>query len=127
MDHKRNRQLAPTRHHLLFYRDMWESMEPYRTIRQTHELIPPLAQIGHTALHGAIGIVPMLDRHAIRRVARDFEPVRWNYLATIDHLIVCIDKSLRHPRTTPLERDLGELTIQFIEMQIPYIREYLIE
>jgi len=85
----------------------------------------PLDTLSHTALHKAVSVVPLPDRHTIQRVASDFIPVRGDYLATMEALMESIDKASRHHRTQPLERDLACLAMRAIELQMPFVAEGL--
>lgn len=114
------------RHHILFPRKLHESHPDTRSLRREQLLIPNLQIIGHTALHGAVGIVPPLDRFTAGRVRRDFYPVRDNHVASMEELMRAIDIASKHPKTQEVERMNAQVAIFAIEQQIPFVREFLI-
>jgi hypothetical protein len=112
-------------HHVLFNRNTWRGSNTSKEIRENTWLKVPLDTLSHTALHRAVSVVPLPDRHTIQRVASDFIPVRGDYLASMEALIESIDKSSLHHRTQPLERDLACLAMRAIELQMPFVAEGL--
>ena len=113
-------------HHVLFNRNTWRGSTTSKEIRENKWLRVPLDSLAHSALHKAVSVVPLPDRHTIQRVASDFVPVRDDYVATMEALMNSIDKGSKHYRTQPLERDLACLTMRAIELQIPFIEDGLV-
>lgn len=89
-------------------------------------MIPNIAIIGHTALHSEVTIVPPLDRFTAGRVLRDFYPVRDQHVKTMEELMRSIEGAIKHPKTNDLERMNAQVAVHAIEMQIPFVKEYLI-
>lgn len=114
------------RHHILFPRKLHDAHPDTKSLRREQLLIPNLAIIGHTALHREVAIVPPLDRFTAGRVLRDFYPVRDNHVKTMEELMRSIEEAMKHPKSQELERMNAQVAIHGIEMQIPFIREYLI-
>ena len=113
-------------HHVLFNRNTWRGSQTSKEIRENYWLKVPLDSLAHTALHKAVSVVPLPDRHTIQRVSFSFAPVEGDYIATMHSLIDNIGRASLHPKTQPLERDLAGLAIRAIEMQIPFIEEGLV-
>ncbi len=120
-------EVEGNRHHILFPRKLHEAHPDTRSLRRQPLLIPNLAILGHVALHNEIGMVPPLDRFTAGRVLNDFYPVRDRHLETIDELMLSIGRAARHYQTGNIERINAEVAIQAIELQIPFIKEYLIK
>jgi hypothetical protein len=115
------------RHHILFPRRLHDAHPDTKELRRNHLLIPNMAVLGHAALHNEIAIVPPLDRFTAGRVLRDFYPVRDNHIKTIEEFMRSIEEATRHPKAREVEILNAQVAIHAIEMQIPYIREYLIQ
>jgi hypothetical protein len=113
------------RHHVLFDRAAWRSSDVRRDLREDRWLIPPITRDAHQELHKAVAIVPALDWNTLARVRRDFESTPGDFIRSIGDFCISLEESLRHPRETELQRALGELTIQALEEQIPFIEEGL--
>lgn len=88
--------------------------------------MPPLEDPPHIALHRDISTVPLLDHHTALRVHRNFEPVIGDYVASIWSLMKTIEQEIKHPRASEIEQGLGNLAIQALERQIPYVKEGLV-
>jgi hypothetical protein len=112
-------------HHTQFTQATMEAVPALRCLRNNHWNKPPIEDAPHIALHNFIATVPLLDQYSAQRVHRDFVVVEGDYIATLYSLIRTIDQSLRHHRTTELERNVGSLTMQALEMQVPFIKEGL--
>lgn len=112
-------------HHLLYCRNSWESMPHTRKLRQKPELILPMDKDVEEELHRSIVTVPLLDHYTASHANRLFVPTS-RYMSSVHNLISAIDEGASHPRTQPLERQLAELTIHAIELQIPFIQEGLL-
>lgn len=108
-------------HHVLNDRLSWSSRPEARKLRQTKSLIPRIERPLHERIHIDLPIVPLLGYHALQLTLETFEPVH-STIKTIDNLAFAIETAIKHPRTHPIERDLGELAIESIMLQ----REYLV-
>ena len=113
------------RHHVLFDRASWRSADVRRDLREVTWLIPPITRDAHQELHKAVEIVPTSDWHTLARVRREFEPVPGDFIKSIGNFCLALDESIHRPRASQLITDIGELTIQAIEMQIPFIEDGL--
>jgi hypothetical protein len=102
-----------------------EAIPPLKCLRENHWNKVPMFDAPHIALHKAIATVPLLDQYTAQAVHREFVPVEGDYIATLYSLVRTIDQSLKHPKVTELQRDVGQLTMQALEMQVPFIREGL--
>jgi hypothetical protein len=102
-----------------------ESVPALKCLRNNHWNKPPIEDEPHIQLHRDIATVPLLDQYTAQRVHSLFVPVEGDYIGTLYSLVRTIDVALRHHRTTELERGVGQLTMQALEMQVPYIREGL--
>lgn len=114
--------MANSRHHILFDRHSWCSRQEARYLRGQPLLIPHIDEYIHTELHNNCPIVPLLGYHALIKVASCFEKGS-NTLQTLDKLLCCIDDVAGHYKTHYIERDLADLTIESIKLQIPYLKD----
>jgi hypothetical protein len=114
------------KHHLLFDRAAWRSSDVRVDLRENRWLIPPIDVETHQELHKAVAVVPALDFYTAARVRRDFEAEPGQFMQNMDLLQLAIEDALKHPRSSGLQRDLGALTIQAIELQKPFIEEGLV-
>lgn len=110
------------RHHLLFDRQEWSLRPEGILLRENPSLIITMDRGVHMELHRKCPSVPVLGRFALYRAARDFRPTD-DKLESVDNLLFAIDKANKSPKSHSLERSLGELTMQAIEMQKPYLIE----
>lgn len=114
-------------HHALFTKATWESQGSSKLLRSNPWLIMPLEEQGHRALHVEVPTVPLLSANTSAYVQRTFRPVAGNHVASIFSLMEAIDDAKRHRKATPIEKQLGELCIDALELQVPYIKESLVE
>lgn len=112
-------------HHILFTRRTWVSQESTKRLRQNRWLIALIDPDSHRALHQAIATVPVLDHYMAERVNRDFMPVRGDHLRTMDELCFSIDSATRHPKAGVIERGIGQLVIEAVQLQKPFVAEGL--
>ncbi|MCL2445064.1 hypothetical protein FWD07_03045 [Candidatus Saccharibacteria bacterium] len=116
------------RHHILFYRREWAEHSEARALRGRKSLIPRLDESVHNALHDNFREqnlhVPILGAQTLNLVNRLYE-VGGNQFHSIDNLLSSIDKAATFtPNST--SRELAELAIHTIQLQIPYIRDGLL-
>lgn len=109
-------------HHILFNRQEWTLRPDAESLREQTLLKPKMDREIHNELHRNCPPVPLLGYYALFRVHRDFE-VGDDTFETIDNLLGAIELANKSPKSHSIERSLGELTIQAIDLQRPYIRE----
>lgn len=114
-------------HHILNPKAAWNSHEATRDLRRTPELIPPMQPEYERAIHANIACVPLLDYTTAFWVRNNFEPVQGNFVATMYQFISTVEDSMKHPKASTLQKTLSALTAQAVELQIPYVKEGLIE
>lgn len=74
----------------------------------------------HNELHKVCPEVPVLGYHALRNVLD-------NYYSTsrpesnFDNLLMGIEQASKHYRAHPIERELGLLAVEALELQKPFI------
>lgn len=112
-------------HHLFHTKRDWQSRPEARRIRETPELIVRMDRERHNELHSKCPAVPLLGYHALVRVNSDFEPVPGDTLATIDNVLLAMDKASKHPKAHYIERASTALSIWALELQLPHVREAL--
>jgi hypothetical protein len=116
-------------------KDVHHIMNPQRV----HEIYPQSAYIRnamlvrdmprhlHELLHRNTSPIPLLGYYALQRVARDMQPYYENPLESIDDFSFAVDLANKHPKAKRVERMLGELTVETVREQIPFIRRALYE
>lgn len=114
-----------SRHHILETRKDWESNSQASKLRHTHELIPRIDQDAHDSLTLNCPIVPLLGYKALDIVVADFKP-GVGTLDSIDKLLISINKVTQTKSIHKIERELAELAMQSIELQIPFIKGNII-
>jgi len=107
-------------HHILFTRSDWESNKQARKLRRIPQLIPELDIATHIELHQNCPQVPLLGRFAVSKILEEFHPANTTY-KTVDKLKICIDDASKCPKTHWIEKDLGQLVIYSLDVQMPYI------
>lgn len=111
-------------HHIVHNRQEWTLRPEAKVIRETKSLRPIIPRSLHNEIHAQCPPVPLLGYHALLQVRKHFEPTR-DTLETVDNLCFAIEEASRHPRFHPLERDLAELTVEAIRLQIPQLETVL--
>lgn len=86
-------------------------------LREVPELVPRLDRGFHEYVHRNSPAVPLLGYFALSGVAKYFEPVRHDTLATIDNLMGAIESSTMHWNTHDIDKRLGELAVEALEIQ----------
>lgn len=114
-------------HHGLHTRATYDSQESTKRLRANPWLIMPLDEQTHRELHREIPTIPLLSPQMGMLVLREFEPVQGNYVASMYALMGTIGEAIKHPRAKPIEKAIGELTIDALELQIPYMQEGLVD
>lgn len=112
-------------HHILHNREEWSLRNDALFLRETPSLIPALERSVHDEIHETCPPVPLLGCYALAIIRREFEPTP-DTIETMENLMFAIEEAGRHPKAHPLEKDLGQLAIEAVRLQIPDIREGLI-
>lgn len=113
------------RHHILFSRAMHEIYPQGASLRGEHFLIPRMYQEPHRVLHENVPVVPPLPYYSLMRVRRDFQ-TSGDTLKDVSRLQHLIEVSNRHLRQKPLEVAMGNLTIQGLGDQIPFLKDGMV-
>ena len=107
-------------HHLIFPRQEWSMRKESLYLRSTPSLIPHLHRTIHNEIHRECSPLPLLGFYALQRTLKHFEPTD-ETLSSMDNLAFAIEMSSRNPKAFPIERELGELAIEALLAQRPYI------
>lgn len=113
-------------HHILFSKRLWRSQDPTMKLRENQWLKPPMYDDAHAALHEAVGIVPVPDWNMGQLILRQFEPVRGDYFKSVDNLLLAVENVARNPRSDAVQRELGHLIVQAVDLQRPFVQEGLV-
>lgn len=113
-------------HHVLFPRKLWRAQDPTTKLREIKWLKPPLDIDVHNELHRDVPMVPAPSYTMAERINKNFVPVLFDYVASLDNLAIAIERTIEHPKLSLLERELGELMLTSIIGQRPYLVEGLI-
>ena len=110
------------KHHVLHYAKEWRLRPEAKAIREHPSLVPTLPREVHNEIHKTCPPVPMLGYHALKRTVGLWTP-RHDTMESLDNLMFAIEQSISDVRAHPIERQLGRLTVQAIDLQRPLIRE----
>lgn len=105
-----------SRHHILHHRVEWTARPQAEQLRESPPLIPELEDDDHIFVHANAPAVPVLGVYALQHVNNLYVPAPCTF-KSIDSLLLAIDKAGKHPRAHEIERSMGQLTIQAIEIQ----------
>lgn len=99
----------------------------YREAQYIRELLVArkLPRDIHEQLHAGTSPVPLLGFHALRRIANDLDPYYPQIQDGIDDWCFAVEQSNKHPKAKPMERLLGQVAIETLREQIPYLDEGL--
>jgi len=112
-----------TTHHLLTERCAWEARPESKRLRRQGGLIVKMAQEPHTALHNACTAVPIPNVYMLRGIARAYER-QPRVLDSLDNFCFAVEEAAQHPKAIDIDKRLGDIMIDSIRMQIPFIKEY---
>lgn len=115
------------KHHALFYRAEWTARDDAKKVRENFWLKIPLEDDAHRELHRNVQYVPTLGRHLMALVKRDYVPVKGDYLGSVEALMADIAELSTDRRVSSLETQVGRLAVYALELQLPYLKEGLIE
>ena len=112
------------RHHVLFPRSLHNATDVGFKLRTNNLLIPRIDVDAHAELHENVSIVPPLPNEIGSRTLRLMSlcQSRTN-LQAIDNYMLSVEDAADHPRATDLDRKLGELVVESVYQQIPYIEK----
>lgn len=113
------------KHHILHYAEYWSANRHNKRLRESLGMLALIDVEVHDSLHPACAAPPPLDPFTAERVHRLYVP-HPNPIQAIDNLRFAIDKSIRHPKTHSIEKEIGLLTIEAVTTQLPYIREGIV-
>lgn len=108
-------------HHVVFPRKLYEVYPQGKAIRDAL-LVRDMRRVDHENLHRSVSPLPMLGYYALQRVASDMERYYADPLEGIDDYCFAVESANKHHKCKPMERKLGELAVETIREQIPYIR-----
>ena len=111
------------RHHLLHDRVSWEARSHSAVVRNNNSLIAhDMLRLDHELLHRETAHIPVPGINTLIYLASNLES-SLPALKGIDRYSHLVEESLRNPRTKDVERQLGELSIQAMRAQIPYVKQ----
>ena len=111
-------------HHIVHHRQEWELRPEGKAIRTAKGLMPRIYRPIHEDIHDNCPSIPLLGFEALRAVLSIYEPHE-DTMKSLQRLMSAIEVSGKRPRSYPIERDLGELAIEALSLQIPYLEEAL--
>jgi hypothetical protein len=112
-----------TNHHILSERCAWEARPESKRLRRHGGLIVRMAQEPHTALHEACTAVPIPNVYMLRGIARAYVMGR-EPLESLDNFCFAVEEAAQHPKAIDIDKRLGDIMIDSIRMQIPFIKEH---
>jgi len=107
-------------HHILHERWSWDARPESRCLRRSSGLIVRLAQAPHSELHDNTPPVPIPNIYMLRNIQRGFVPSPDIHQA-IDNFCFSVEDAGTHYKATDFDRRLGELMIEAVRSQLPYI------
>lgn len=111
------------RHHIVHNRQEWSLRKAGLWIREQRSLIQNIDVDTHKEIHDNCPPIPLLGHYALMRTAHLFIPGR-DTLESIDNLSFAIEEAGKHPKTHPIEREVGQLAIEALQLQKPYLGDY---
>ena len=116
--------MGGSRHHIMHEAASHNSRAESRYLRNQPTLIPRIDRLAHNEIHDVCPAVPLLGSYALQSVVRTFEPGRDTF-ESVSNLLSSIELASRHPKSHRIETELAQLSIQAIEMQMPFIKDAL--
>jgi hypothetical protein len=80
----------------------------------------------HKELHRHCPAVPVLGHIALFRTLRAFEVERGDTFQTLDNLCFAIEEANNSPKAHQLERAMGDIAIDALRLQIPFLRQGIV-
>ena len=112
--------MPSSRHHVLHDRVQWNAVPLGKRLRCDSGLIVPLDRDTHDELHDECPAVPLLGFHALRNTLNYYNRTN-NPIRNVDNLMLAIEKSANHYKSHPIDRELGLLAVEAIDLQRPYL------
>lgn len=110
-------------HHVLFERRLWEANQPGKALRSSPGLLVPMYRDAHEALHKEVAFVPPLTYKLGQSVLALYNDDPTSHRRSVDNFLFAVEETINRPKTSHLERTLGYLALDSVEMQIPFMRE----
>lgn len=106
------------KHHILHSRRNWSVSKESRALRASY--LYELDRETHEELHRVCPEVPLLGYYALSNVLNDVHPIN-EPSHDLDELTRAIERSTTHYRVHPIERELGYLAVEAIQLQKNFI------
>jgi len=108
-------------HHTLHDRVSWSARPQAEYIRKNSSMIAhDIARTAHNLLHRMTEQVPVPGICTLQYVANRL-PSGLDVISGIDTYSSLVEQSLKNPKTKPIERQIGMLSIEAIQAQKDYI------
>lgn len=111
-------------HHLVYPRRVHSVYKESAYIREAL-LARDIPRSIHEEIHANTSPIPLLGYHALKRIAGDMQPHYEHVQDGVADYLRAVEEANRHPRCKPMERELGELAIETLLEQMPYINDAL--
>ena len=118
-------RIYTNKHHILHHRKLHEANPDSKLLRNALGMIAVMEVFAHRELHEACPGVPPLDLWTAQRTRANFRPAQ-DPLKAIDNYLLAVQTAIKSPKNHPIERELAELNMLAVELQIPFIKEGLI-
>lgn len=106
------------RHHPLFTRNHWTATKEAKALRGMY-LFPTEREV-HQELHQVCPPVPLLGYYALSTILKEVNPIK-EPQHDLDELTRAIETTTRHYKTHPIERELADLSIEALRLQLPFL------
>ena len=111
-------------HHLAHDRVSWEARPESLAIRENDSMIAHgMGRKAHELLHYMTAAVPVPGIHALQYVANRL-PSGLDVISGIDTYSSLLEQAGNHPKAKYVEKELGQLSIQAMQAQKPYLQEF---
>jgi len=115
-------------HHVLHHRNLWTGNLDNKWLREKSGLIVPMDIATHDELHENTCGVPPLDIFTARRVSSIMQRrLGSNAIRNTENFMQAVTEAGKHPKSHEIERQLGELVVQAVELQMPYLKSGIVE
>ena len=112
------------RHHILHHRQEWELRPEGKRLRQRTELVPVIPRQDHEHLHRLAPAVPVLPLGMLFLVNKLYRP-QPDTMKAIDRLQMAIHEAGKHPKAHSVERQIGEVACEALDVQRLLLGEIL--
>ena len=113
------------RHHVIHHRVDWTARPESEYIREHPSLIFDMEVPLHNETHRSSPPVPLLGVFALQTIVRDWRPDVRDKLRSLENLQRSIEVAGNHPKAHPIEKSLGYLAIEALDLQKPFLLESL--